>query len=254
MNWNVVGSSVVGTSHTVNGKKCEDSCWAQVVASLEGKQYLSLFVADGAGSALKGGEGAEAAIQTAVNVLQENINKPNYCLNEDSAVQIINAIRKQLVDLSEKNNLQMRDYACTFLGLISCSAGTLVFQIGDGGIVVDVGAGLHVSITPMSGEYANMTYFITDENAQAHVVCKSYPTIALRAAAFSDGLQRLALNFSNNTVHEPFFSPLFRVLSTTSALQETQLHAALVKFLQSDAVNSRTDDDKTLTMAYLLPQ
>lgn len=38
-------------------------------------------------------------------------------------------------------------------------------QIGDGGVVVDFGHGLQLPLTPMVGEYANMTHFITDEDA-----------------------------------------------------------------------------------------
>ena len=31
-------------------------------------------------------------------------------------------------------------------------------QIGDGGVVVDLGHGLQLPLTPMAGEYANMTH------------------------------------------------------------------------------------------------
>ena len=125
-------------------------------------------------------------------------------------------------------------------------------QIGDGGIVVDVGNGLEVPVIPMSGEYANMTNFVTDEDAIDVLLTKTFLSKANRVAVFSDGMQRLALNMATNTAHEPFFEPLFRVLSTANTQQEELLQSALVEFLNSSSVNERTDDDKTLALAILV--
>jgi hypothetical protein len=103
----------------------------------------------------------------------------------------------------------------------------------------------------MSGEYANMTNFITDDEAVSIMKSRVYQSRVTRVAAFTDGLQRLALNLSNNTPHEPFFAPFFSVLATVGENKEDELTAALVAFLNSDAVNERTDDDKTLALALL---
>jgi hypothetical protein len=97
-----------------------------------------------------------------------------------------------------------------------------------------------------------MTHFLTDDDAINQLVTKTFPSIALRVAVFSDGLQRLALNMADNTAYEPFFSKFFTVLSGSALDQEDQLQGALVRFLQSSAVNDRTDDDKTLALAVLL--
>ncbi len=234
------------------GKCCEDSCWAQVEQSFSGLPVLALFVADGAGSAARGGDGAEIAIQSAVEFLAARLCSAEFLLSTVYADACVVAVREKLFGEAARAGLTPRDFACTFLGLISWEAGTLVFQIGDGGVVVDVGCGLEVPVVPMSGEYANMTSFITDANATQQMVTKLYPGIAQRAAVFSDGLQRLALNMATNTAHEPFFATFFKVLATALPGQEDSLHNALVRFLQSTAVNERTDDDKTLTLAVLV--
>ena len=57
---------------------------------------------------------------------------------------------------------------------------------------------------------------------------------------------------ATNTAHEPFFKPFFSILAKTTSDQEDQLEAALVGFLNSEAVNERTDDDKTLALAVLV--
>lgn len=247
-----MGASDVGTSHIENGKDCEDSCWAQVERSAAGIPFLTLFVSDGAGSAAKGGEGAELAIQAAVSFIEKQLAQSEFGLTDALATDCVIAIREHIYARAETAGLKARDFACTFLAVISAPIGTLAFQIGDGGIVLDVGAGLEVPVVPMSGEYANMTHFVTDEDAVNTLVTKTYPAIARRVAVFSDGLQRLALNMATNTAHEPFFAPFFKVLASATEDQEEQLNGALVRFLKSPAVNERTDDDKTLAMAVLV--
>jgi hypothetical protein len=249
LSWRVLGASEVGTSHIAMGRGCEDSCWAQVGATASDMPFLQLFVADGAGSASNGGEGAELAIQSAVAFIDKKLQLPEFGLNDELATQCVIAIREKVYARADSLGLKARDFACTFLGVLSCKMGTLVLQIGDGGIVLDVGHGLEVPVVPMAGEYANMTHFLTDEDAINLMVTKAFPDIALRVAVFSDGLQRLALNMADNTAYEPFFSNFFKVLGGSTTDQEDQLNGALVRFLQSSAVNDRTDDDKTLVLA-----
>lgn len=252
MSWRVVAASEIGTSHVTSGAPCEDSCWAQVDALAAGESLLSIFVSDGAGSASRGGEGAELAIQAAADFLGKKLKEDEFGLSDALAVDLVVAVRERVYAKAEAEGLKARDFACTFLGALSSARGTLVLQIGDGGVVLDVGTGLELALVPMSGEYANMTHFVTDEDAVNRLVTKTYNDTALRVAVFSDGLQRLALNMAENTVHEPFFTPFFKGLQQAKPEQEDQLHSALVRFLSSQAVNERTDDDKTLALAVRL--
>ena len=74
--------------------------------------------------------------------------------------------------------------------------------------------------------------------------CESNPRV-------TDGLQMLALNFAGRTAHRPFFEPMFRRLR--SAAPGEGLPLALRRFLNSPAVNGRSDDDKTLILATRVP-
>jgi hypothetical protein len=204
-----------------------------------------LFVADGAGSAVRGGEGADLAIE----FVAKKIDHGEFGLNDTLATDIILAIRQCIYDAADDAKLRARDYACTFLGVLSSSQGTLVFQIGDGGVVLDTGAGLELAVVPMTGEFANMTNFVTDDDAVTVLVTKYYPDRAIRIAAFTDGIQRLALNLATNTPHEPFFSPFFNSMEIANSEQEEMLQGLLIRFLASQPVNERTDDDKTLALA-----
>jgi hypothetical protein len=247
--WRLVSSSQPGTSHTGTGRPCEDSCWAQVHQTAGGHPLLSVFVCDGAGSAKHGGKGADEAIQAAAMYLEKYVAQVEFGLNDEWAVGCITAVREHLYQLAAAENLPPREFACTFLGAIVLPTTSIAFQVGDGGIVLDAGAGLELAVKPMSGEYANMTYFVTDEDAITVLKSRVFGTPVTRVAAFSDGLQRLALNMATNTPHEPFFEPFFKVLSAVAADKEDELTAALIQFLNSGRVNERTDDDKTLVLA-----
>ena len=65
-------------------------------------------------------------------------------------------------------------------------------------------------------------------------------------ALFTDGLQTLALDYTR-AAHSPFFAPMFAALS--SETEPGGLLGPLSAFLESPAVNERTDDDKTLILA-----
>ena len=57
----------------------------------------------------------------------------------------------------------------------------------------------------------------------------------------------LALRFADQSVHGPFFRQIFQALR--AAEPASALQNPLHEFLTSTAVNSRTDDDKTLILA-----
>ena len=249
MTWRTVAASVIGTSHVLTGEACQDSCWVSVDTDANGLEMLSLFISDGAGSALRGGVGAETAVETAAQFVSAKLSAPEFTLCDELAVECAMAVRDRIYLLAENEGLKARDFACTFLGVLSSSQGTLILQIGDGAVVVDVGNGLEVAVAPMMGEYANMTRFITDEDAIDVIVSRFFDSRVMRVAAFSDGLQRLALNMAESTPFDPFFRPLFDALTSATLDQTDELHCALLSFLNSNRVNELTDDDKSLAIA-----
>ena len=106
---------------------------------------------------------------------------------------------------------------------------------------------LGVVFWPQSGEYLNTTSFLTSpdfqERLQVRLVQGGFTDVAL----FTDGVERLALQFDSLTPHAPFFHPLFegvRAIQDVDALAED-----LKRFLESDSVTKMNDDDKTLLLA-----
>ena len=122
------------------------------VAWLNDQQpLLSVFVADGAGSVSQGGEGAMLAVNEAMAYMSQKLQGGELGLNDVLATDIVLTIRQRLFAEAEAKELAVRDFACTFLGLISSANGTLIMQIGDGGVVVDLGHGLQLPLTVEEG-------------------------------------------------------------------------------------------------------
>lgn len=66
-------------------------------------------------------------------------------------------------------------------------------------------------------------------------------------AVMSDGLLELAVNVSTNTPHPPFFKPLFQFVEAADDMERGK--ALLEEFLNSERINARSNDDKTLVLA-----
>lgn len=248
--WECASAVSIGTAHTERGGRCEDRCSSQVFDQAS-TEWVALFVSDGAGSAECGEQGADIAVRTANETVSQLMELAELPLDERLALQIVNDIRHAITQAADQRQLPARAYACTFLGALSSSRGTLVFQIGDGGIVLDGQHGLELAIEPMSGTYANETVFITQTNALEKMVVRLYPAGVKALAMFSDGLQRLALDIAKGEPHGPFFEPIFRKMQGLTDASRPQIGAALESFLGSSRINDRTDDDKSLAIAVL---
>lgn len=195
-------------------------------------------------------EGSELACETAgtffANLLTKSPAKP---ISSDDAKACLEEIRANLRKTSFGVNMPVREFACTLVGAVVTQDLALAFQIGDGALVFGEHGVLFPVFWPESGEYANMTHFVTDEEALLHLQVKicSPPE---EVGVLTDGLQRLALVYATREVHAPFFEPMFKVIRATESLEECDhLSGYLEAFLDGTAVNERTDDDKTLVLA-----
>nr|WP_205299236.1 PP2C family serine/threonine-protein phosphatase [Paraburkholderia sp. Cy-641] len=249
VNWAVIGASVVGSSHSHSSDPCQDSCFYHVTVDATGASYLVALAADGAGSAKFGEIGSEIACETGGQTLLAKVERSGEgAFSPSLASSVLDAVRAKIESAATERGATTRDLACTLLGAIIGPTQATYFQVGDGAIVARRDDALSPVFWPESGEYANMTYFVTDANAAEHLRCETRDTTD-EVALFTDGLQRLALVFATQTVHEPFFQPMFRALRASSDDQTDELCAALKRFLAGDAINERTDDDKTLILA-----
>jgi hypothetical protein len=251
LNWRFINAGSAGTSHTQNNIPCQDSCLVEVVFTSSGEEVLVAIASDGAGSAAKAEVGsdficseifkrAEQWLQTQPSTLD---------LSESIVEEWIASVRADLEGKARLEQAALKDYASTMLLAIVGEQQALYAQIGDGAIVVNDGDSYAVMFWPENGEYANMTYFLTDDNYRDHLTFIKTSSAPAEVAIFTDGLQRIALKYDTKTPYIPFFMPMFQKLRNAPGGMSYTLCDQLEQFLSSTAVNQRTDDDKTLLLA-----
>ena len=234
---------------------CQDYNICEVVRGENSKEYLVTLVSDGAGSARYADRGSREICTYLFNRIKDHLNANNQLLSvTKETVQFwIKEFHKELRGVAEKEMATLRDFACTLLVAIVGEDSAVCFQIGDGAIILqhpdDPDEYCYV-FWPQQGHYENETFFATDPNTVEYQIQYEYMSKNLyRIALFTDGIQRLVLDYQNRMVHTPFFRPLFLHLERLSPGFSAQFTNDLTSFLESDRVNTRTDDDKTLILA-----
>ncbi|MBW4615408.1 MAG: protein phosphatase 2C domain-containing protein [Desmonostoc vinosum HA7617-LM4] len=248
--WRVLAASVCGTSHLKNKQLCQDAHHWQVLSD----NVLVAAAADGAGSASDGKVGAMVAVETAIETIcRKQVTKDT--LVDDEQVrslltQAILAARKAVENEAAAGRKQPQDLATTLIVMLATPEVVAVAQIGDGLAVAKDSAGNLLALTtPDSGEYINETTFLTSPNALDTAQMRLWREDIVNVGILTDGLQMLALNMVVGEPHKPFFFPLFDFVA--NAENKTMAKEQLVKFLRSERITQRTDDDLTLIIAAL---
>jgi hypothetical protein len=210
---------------------------------------LVACVADGAGSARFSDTGAtivcNTILENAARFIGENGRFDG--LQLEDILAWCEEARNRIKNEAKLRDCQTRELASTLSAAVIGPTYSFFFQIGDGAIVLGNGQVYGVVFWPQSGEYANSTNFITSDEYQKQLEFLATPSRCSEVALFTDGIDRLALRYDCQTPHTPFFQPLFRALRTTKNVDG--LNEGLIQFLNSDSVQNRSDDDKTLILA-----
>jgi hypothetical protein len=247
MGWAVLGESVTGTSHRARDVPCQDAFRSRTFGP-EGES-LVLAVADGAGSATHSGIAATLTCDELVRRAEAlDFGTP---LTQKGILSLFSAVRDALLAEAERLAVSPREFACTVLFAVVRPGSATFAQIGDGAIVVTRAGCPHTVFWPEPAEYANATDFLTDEHFADVIRFETTADPVVEVAAFSDGLQRLALQFAERTAFAGFFTPLFGALRGVD--DPETLRKPFGEFLDSGRVNERTDDDKTLVIAVRRP-
>lgn len=247
--WKFVADSVRGSSHEKTGGVCQDSHCERAYSG----EVLLAAIADGAGSASHSEVGAEIAARTAVDALHRWCGESPTWPETDEAWRpvMLSALEQAHAAVereAEALELLPRDLASTLILLLATPELVVGAQIGDGAAVVaDAEDNLAALTVPQSGEYLNETIFLVSPGAAEQAQTAVWHGTVAFVAAFSDGLQMLALRMSDNSPHAPFFAPLFRFIQEQQDMSEAQIE--LRQFLNSPRIMQRADDDLTLLLA-----
>jgi len=250
MMWKAIGQSVVGTSHTQVNKTCEDAVRYTIVSTPTGEDVLVCCASDGAGSATHAAEASSYITTAAASVLSDCI-KNSRDITEATLQEMFEGLYDELVKKASAAAVELNEFSCTLLGCVIYNDKAVFFQTGDGAIIRDDGNGNYVTVWwPQNGEYNNTTSFFIDDAGFGHIKRVVVNQVINEVGLFTDGLQLLALNNESLTVHQPFFTGMYRWLRMAKTGDDVAvLNRKLKEYLGSDTINNRTDDDKTLLLA-----
>jgi len=171
-------------------------------------------------------------------------------MSPEIASEWLDDVRDRIAAAAYRRSAAPRDFAATLVGSIVGPDSAAFFHVGDGSAVYRLGKASDwvVASWPEQGEYAATTYFVTDD-PEPHLRLSVLEGDVAELALFSDGIERLVLDFSNQTAFAPFFDRMFFPLSGQSSGRDRELSRHLKHYLDSPSVCDKTDDDKTLVLA-----
>jgi len=249
--WIWAKAAVCGTAHLRKNLPLQDSVFAFSGITARGRDFFCGVLSDGAGSAMFGKQGASIVCRSLSSLVRAHFRSEDDFPNEDLIVQWIDKARDRIFIAAERRDLTPRDFAATLVMVICIEDRSQIIHIGDGSVALQSSLSQEwiVPSWPNNGEFASSTYFITDESLSQLRSLVADCSIS-RLVMFSDGLERLALDFRAATAFTPFCDAMSKPLLNSSADgEDSSLSAALGDYLQGDAVNERTDDDKSLVIA-----
>jgi hypothetical protein len=258
MGWRAKADSSVGVSHQKRGIPCQDSAHYDFV-----DEIVIGAVADGAGSAKWAEEGAQISVKVATDYLKNWIRsekkqvlkvlsrseKDLYQLFTKEFTNILGEVLRELKKEASQSRSQLKDYACTLLVFVAAPDWLAAMQLGDGFIVIKpLNREYQLLFQPDKGEFANQTTFVTSSNSHRDMKVRIFQEPQQFICASTDGLERVAILFSNWTPSPNFFDPFREYISSQKYLDNDPNY--LQTFLSSDLLNGRTDDDKTLLLCF----
>jgi hypothetical protein len=247
MAWTWAAATCRGTSHERAGTPCQDVSRALLMGRR--KSVFAAVVSDGAGSAHFGGQGAAVTCRTIVSSARRHFAKSSVAPTDEALWFWIDEARDRINTAAARRDTNARQFACTLVAVFAMRDSTLILHVGDGAAVLRQGRDWVSPSWPANGEYASTTFFVTEEPMpQLRITRLDQPADAV--AVFTDGIERLTLNFAEERPHAPFFDAMFQpILRSEAAGKSSALTASLTRYLNGSAVNERTDDDKTLILA-----
>lgn len=249
--WTCAHATIAGSSHRAEGSHHQDSHRVAELTDSLGQPVLVFAISDGAGTATRGAAGSELACDTLIDVATAHLTAHGTFASLD--VDLLNRWTERCSDAIDERacheGSDARSFACTLMFAIIQKDRAAFAQLGDGAMVFTTGATYTVACWPQSGEYVNTTRFLTDARDRAELMTRIADEKLTGVAAFTDGLQLLALTMADKQPYKPFFDTLLRSLTENRSLSSEFLNSLVAGFLASDPVQSRTDDDLTLVLA-----
>jgi len=250
LTWTWAAASSRGTSHEKTGTRLQDafSCWSPASSST-----IVALISDGAGTASHGRQGAALVCRSIMTQARRHFSKIAELPSDQDIAIWFDATRDLIGAVAQRHFLELRDFASTSVCVFSTGSQTVIAHVGDGcAVLCEADSDLWIAPSwPQHGEYAATTYFVTDaDTLQLRITRRDTQVKAF--AVFSDGIERLALDFASRQASQGFFEKICApIRASTHIGRDGNLSRSLRAYLGSSTVNSRTDDDKSLVIAVI---
>jgi len=246
--WRWAAAKATGTSHIRVGKGCDDFGGCTVVQDA-GAEALVVVVSDGAGSAEHSAIGSRLVTMRFVRLASKFFKSGNEVksLTQQTVLEWLDDIRDNISNTAKDLGATPRDFAATLVaGLVTATHASFI-HVGDGAAVFRLvdREEWQIGSWPAHGEYASTTYFVTDD-PEPNVTVSHVDGAIAEISIFTDGLERLVLNFSDQTPFAPFFNKVFGAFNAKSRRRDRNISRQLSILLESQSVCEKTDDDKTI--------
>lgn len=244
--YEILATSVSGTKHKKYDIECQDYCKSFHFEN-NGNWYSGIGIADGAGSSKFAKIGAEESITHLIELIS-NHKEEILSLEKDTIKEWLTETKNYLY---EKNalvqDIDLNEFSCTILVCIIAKNFGVFFQIGDGAWILKSNNEFSLLTVPQKGEYHNETVFITSKDATDHLQFKKVHGEIELVVGFTDGLEDIFLYA--NKISDKLIDEI--VVNVKNFADTNLLHSHLANFLESELINSRTDDDKTFCIAWI---
>jgi len=242
MTWICGLSKTVGQSHIASGLPCQDAVEARIISS----SRFVVALSDGAGSAIKSQVGSQSLVESAcalVGNFLEKVSKLEPELLDRIVREAILSARQKLKALGLPD-----DFHATAIIVIGIDKEVRIYHLGDGAVMVGQGINstkllIHRS-NPENGEFANETFFYTQEHWEQHLrlqVVKNPQFLVL----VSDGVDPFL--WDNKGTRVGFLKPLLTKLQN---LDEKQISHELDQIINDPRTNDVTNDDKSIIVIF----
>ena len=156
--WLATAAAMAGRSHRRDAVGCQD----RVVVRERGG-VVAAVLADGAGSARFGQEGADAATRASLEAL---LTDPDRWLADEAPAALLVAAQDAVDARAAALCVDPHELACTLLFVCTDGRRVVCGQVGDGVLALRRGGEWEVPWPPARGEHANETVFVTSSSAE----------------------------------------------------------------------------------------
>lgn len=249
MEWQAVAKSVIGVKHVKNEKPCQDSSDFSIE---DNGRVLLGAVSDGMGSAEHSDIGSELAVKSTIDILKAkkvwNLGAKNDAI-KNVFEDLVQNVKHKFVEKSSNLGYSLDDLACTLIAFVATPEWFAAIQIGDGQVVVCLSErDYQLVFKPDKGEYANETTPITSSSALQEMKFCLISNSCKFICAATDGIENISLVKAEGwKPFDKFFDGLMDSIESKdkTLLQKEQ---EVEDFLNSQKINTHTDDDKTLLL------